>query len=318
MTRLWKAYKINPGDTLWRISQEKLGSGSQWPRIYAFNNSPGATKAGAKRILNPDMIKPGDTILIPNLNECQKKIPAKTEPKQPLSLKNEIKSTKIPFSVLHNFELHPPVVLNFITFIATIKLEGPVVITLGRPVPLTYVTDKSIEASAQKEVNAVYAKLISEASVSYKPSGEVSFSNRMIIESKGIGAPKTAIAVEVSSTKPVPLLKAEIIYPELRGKIGNDSFCTAEVKIIIELEPVVRPPRFSPIRPPQTRPVPANVQPNVDWARLAADARPAVQAVAVVATIGFVTWCFVSYGAGAATAPAYTSAMAGLLLAGAQ
>ena len=318
MPRLWEPYKIRSGDTLWEIAKEKLGSGTQWPRIYAFNNSREALKAGAKRISNPDTIKAGDTILIPNLNECQKKIPTKKEPSRPPSLKAEIKSTKVPFSVQHQLDLQPPIVLNFITFIATIKLSGSVVITLGRPVPLTYVTDKSIEASAQKEVNAVYAKLISESSVNYKPSGEVSFSNRMIVESKGIGAPKTAFAVEVGSARPVPILKAEIIYPELRGKIGNDAFCTTEVKITIEIEPVVQPPRLSPVRVHQTRPVPASTRQNIDWARLAADARPATQAVAAVVTVGFVAWCFVTYGAGAATAPAYTGAMAGLLLAGVQ
>ena len=40
-------YRVIRGDTLWKISNKKLGDGGRWPEIYALNKS---------RIANPNII----------------------------------------------------------------------------------------------------------------------------------------------------------------------------------------------------------------------------------------------------------------------
>jgi len=314
MSRLGKRYKIKSGDTLWSISREHLGSGNQWPRIYAFNNSAEAIKAGAKRISNPDIIHSGKILYIPILKDSDK-ITSKAEPKaQPSSLADLVKTMKIPFGVAQKIELVRPIELDYGTFVVRINLEGTLAIRLGRAVPLTYVSDKTIEASAQREINSTYNKLLSENSASYNPiTKEIRFSNKMISEAKNISAPKTAIGVELSSASRIPVIKAEIIYPELRGKIGADEYFALEFKITIEIEPKLAPPRFSPIKAPQARPVHAGAASKADWSRMAVQASPGVQVVVIAATALFVIWCFATYGAGTTMTPAFVSTMAVLL-----
>ena len=51
-----KATTIMRGDTLWRISRERLGRGSLYPTIY---------EANSKNIRDPNLIYPGRTLMIP-------------------------------------------------------------------------------------------------------------------------------------------------------------------------------------------------------------------------------------------------------------
>lgn len=55
-----KVYTVVKGDTLWKISQKFLGSGSRWKEIYTYNNN--------KSIIgrNPNLIKPGQKLSIPS------------------------------------------------------------------------------------------------------------------------------------------------------------------------------------------------------------------------------------------------------------
>lgn len=317
MPILGKRYKIKPGDTLWSISREHLGSGSQWHRIYAYNNSTEAIKNGAKRISNPDVIHTGKILYIPILKDSDKISNKSEHNTPPASLSDLIKPMRVPFGGAQDIELVRPIEIDYGTFLARINLEGRLAIRLGRAVPLAYVSDKTIEASAQREVNSTYNKLLSESSVSFNPaSKEIRFSNKMISEAKNISAPKTAIGVEVNSTSGRPVIKAEIIYPELQGKIGADEYVTLEFKITIEIEPRLPLPRFSPIKIPQTRPAHAGATQAADWSKLAVQGNPSVQVMVVTASAVFVLGCFLTYGAGTAAAPAFYSMMA-LLVTGA-
>ena len=55
-----KVYTVVKGDTLWKIAQKFLGSGSRWKEIYTYNNN--------KSIIggNPNLIKPGQKLSIPS------------------------------------------------------------------------------------------------------------------------------------------------------------------------------------------------------------------------------------------------------------
>ncbi len=50
-------YTIVAGDTLWAIAQRFLGNGARWPEIHEANQD---------KIENPNMIYPGQTIVIPD------------------------------------------------------------------------------------------------------------------------------------------------------------------------------------------------------------------------------------------------------------
>jgi nucleoid-associated protein YgaU len=48
--------RVRRGDSLWRISKRHLGNGKKWAAFY---------KANKKKIDNPDLIYPGQTLIIP-------------------------------------------------------------------------------------------------------------------------------------------------------------------------------------------------------------------------------------------------------------
>lgn len=51
-------YIVRPGDTLSKIAQTHLGKASRWPEIAARNN-----------LSNPDLIKPGQALDIPETGD---------------------------------------------------------------------------------------------------------------------------------------------------------------------------------------------------------------------------------------------------------
>ena len=53
--------RVRPGDTLWGIATDRLGSGAEWPRLYA----PNRNVVGP----DPDLIRPGQRLTLPGLRE---------------------------------------------------------------------------------------------------------------------------------------------------------------------------------------------------------------------------------------------------------
>ena len=50
-------YTVKPGDSLWKIAQRQLGSGTRWGEIYETNRNT---------IKDPNMIYVGQTLAIPD------------------------------------------------------------------------------------------------------------------------------------------------------------------------------------------------------------------------------------------------------------
>ena len=55
-----RTYTVQSGDTLWKISQEMYGSGSKYMKIF---------EANTPLLENPDRIKPGQVLNIPDLDD---------------------------------------------------------------------------------------------------------------------------------------------------------------------------------------------------------------------------------------------------------
>jgi hypothetical protein len=80
---LGERYVVTKGDSLWRIAERKLGSGTQWTRIWKYNNRGEVMDAtGGRGIPNPDLIYIGQVLLIPTVPGARKKpLPAGTPPR---------------------------------------------------------------------------------------------------------------------------------------------------------------------------------------------------------------------------------------------
>lgn len=77
--------RVQPGDTLWGISQQATGSGPAWHEIWNLNR--GRIEPGHEHFDDPDLIKPGWTIDVPARHEPvgpeSPLPPSRPEPEQP-------------------------------------------------------------------------------------------------------------------------------------------------------------------------------------------------------------------------------------------
>jgi hypothetical protein len=318
-------YKIKQGDTLWDLAATHLGSPTQWRRIYEFNNRNEVVAAGARRIKDYDLIYAGSTLrlpilppnVVPRSPSVPTQLPSVNRP-QPVSLRDEIQRGSMPYSSA--FELkNNLMVFDFGTYIARVRMVGRIFLTLGYGLPLFYVFNGGFEAIAKTRSDNAFTSLMSETKVGFDPTtGHIKFSNKMITSATNIPGPRYGVGIEISSATGMPLLKTEISYPELKGRIGMDSYVAANLKIEIEIEPRM------PIPP---RPIPAPVQstkklrelpvaePENDWWGKIKGASVGVLVVASVATVAYGASVFFSAGSSSLAAPGYASAM-GVLLAG--
>ena len=56
-----RTYTVESGDTLWAIAKKELGAGTRWTELYEKNRGVIGD--------NPDRIKPGQVLTIPDSNE---------------------------------------------------------------------------------------------------------------------------------------------------------------------------------------------------------------------------------------------------------
>ena len=70
-------YIVQPGDSLWKIARERLGSGTQWARLYEANRGS---------IQDPNLIYVGQTLHIPEENGTSSETAAMTNTEKALAL----------------------------------------------------------------------------------------------------------------------------------------------------------------------------------------------------------------------------------------
>jgi nucleoid-associated protein YgaU len=68
-----KRYVVAKGDNLWNIAEHHLGNGTQWPRIWRYNNRRDVRKLTGRGIPNPDLIYVGQLLLIPEIPGAAKR-----------------------------------------------------------------------------------------------------------------------------------------------------------------------------------------------------------------------------------------------------
>lgn len=310
-------YVIKSGDTLWDIAAEKLGDPYAWSQIYAFNNEAEVIRAGATRIVDPDLIYAGSTLMLPlPPGVTPPPMPSATRGAPNGSLKDQIPNIQMPLNIAYDLK-GDPIVLDYGSFVARVRLKGRVLLQPAKKLPLTVVMNGGYEVSAKMQADTAFSKLISNNTVSFDPNSKsIKFSNKLITSANNVYAVKTAIGIEASSTSGMPVLKGEIIYPELKGMIGTDAFVAVNLKVEIEIEPR-KPIGLQPIPVPVYEPVPSPTRaPQTDWGYAMRNANTEALVLAGLLTVGFGLAIYFSGGLATSGSGGYATAMSVILVGG--
>jgi hypothetical protein len=281
-TRRWKdgiiveRYIVKTGDTLWGIAKGKLEHGSQWPRLWRYNNRPDVVKVTGRRIPNPDLIYAGQTLLLPvypnsHLDSRAKARIASAPPVQqggtlppsgsgqPLRNKTSPRSLpdiQSPISVKYRLDdLRFPLIVQP-GVIMEIRMTGDVLLMTNKSYPAIYVTQRpEIEAQVVSQANHAFGTLVNDARLIYDiKENKLTYRSMLVSQSRIPNLPTTAIGVQMDSTSPLPKLRFEYRFPKIEGSLPLFNYVALDVKIVIELTPMPQQPfgpSPQPLRVPQ-------------------------------------------------------------------
>ena len=349
MTVLGQRYVVVKGDNLWNIAKLHLGGGSQWPRIWRYNNRHDVKKVTGRGIPNPDLIYVGQVLLIPyipgmpkhvtkddavvppNLVPAQEPttpsppsppppLPPPTPSPQPLPqsgpLEHQLPRIESPISFKYRLDdiRFPPV--DTPTALIEFRMSGDILLMSMKRYPALYVTSRrEIEAQVTQEMHHAFGKLIEDNRFIFDPvKRSVTVRSMLVSQTQTSGTPGigntfgTAIGVEMSSSNPIPKLRAEIRVPWFQGTIDQFLYVAMEVKYVIEITPKPQLP------PPGNFPQPVRVpEPSTNWARVIGIGLVTTAVVIVVATV---VEDFFTAGVGMADDPASFAAAAAAMARG--
>lgn len=276
-------YVVKSGDTLWDIARATLGHGSEWPRLWRYNNRRDVIKVTGRGIPNPDLIYPGQVLLLPIVPGGQKgggvqnptppaRQPARTSQppassSKPGSLSSQLKDIDSPISFKFNLgELKfPPIETPAARL--ELSMTGDVVMMTRQRQSALYVTQSGgVELQVSQAANTALGTLVGETGLAYDDkTRSLTVSSMLVSQSTTPNAPSTAVGVVMNSQSPMPKLRFEVQYPKLEGSIGAFRYVAVDVKMVIELTPKAtgstpRAERLQPVR---------HTEPRVDWGRVA-------------------------------------------------
>ena len=251
-------YLVKQGDTLWKIARETMGAGHLWPSIYIFNNTEEAQSHRGDRLVNPNLIHPGETLSIPVLPPALGQLllahpdtsALATDPRnggpQALAAKGATARTVRP-----HFGVNPAERLDVRDYgfayniagliigpirrpgyTATFRMKGTLTLQSSREKPLVTFSKEGAEIEAERQNHAALADFVSSAKVDYDPgTGRVSFENSFTVSGHA-GAPEIILGTRFD---PDPAPTFTLKYKPFSGWIGNRVFAVAEFEVIIEI-----------------------------------------------------------------------------------
>jgi LysM repeat protein len=337
---LGERYVVVKGDSLWKIAERKLGSGTQWPRIWKYNNRPEVVRATGRNIPNPDLIYTGQTLIIPQVPGTRPSAaPSGTPPvphaeagperpaftsSQPKSratpaapapsgkgttLSERLKTEKSPIALKYKLDDLRWPARDVGTAIIEVRMTGDIVLMTKKEYPVTYVTSRGeLELQVTREANHAFGQLIEDSRFIYDPAKkQVTLRSMLVSQSGTPNTVSTAIGVEMNSINLVPKLRAEIRLPKLEGTLEPFRYVAMDVKIVIEITPKANPPRIDSPQPVVLTPVPES---GTNWRKVIGVGLVVVAGAVVVGTL---VEDFFTAGAGIADDPA-SFALAGASL----
>jgi len=264
-------YVVRKGDCLWRIAEAKLGHGREWPRIWRYNNQPSIVRMTGGSISDPDLIYPGQVLMLPILPNQPMKQPASTpvthgysaiatnqstanrkfdasQPRvdsngRPRSLKESLRDLRSPFSIKYRLEdvKLPPIVQP--GFILEIKMIGDVLLRTHKSYPTTSFTQKKeIEAQLVTQANHAFGSLLTDTRFVFDSAkNTLTYRSMLVSESRLDRAPSVAVGIQVDSSSPMAKLRFEYRFPKLAGSLPVFQYTAFDVKVVVELTPTQLP-----------------------------------------------------------------------------
>jgi hypothetical protein len=338
---LGERYVVKKGDSLWKIAERRLGSGTQWTRIWKYNNRPEVVRETGRKIPNPDLIYIGQTLILPHVpgtrptaapsgtppphTEAVSEHPEFTSARDkptasapaPRSgsrtLSERIETETSPIALKYKLDDLRWPARDVGTAIIEVRMTGDVLLMTKKQYPVTYVTSRGeLELQVTRAANHAFGQLIQDSRFIYDPAKkQVTWRSMLVSQSSMPNTVSTAIGVEMNSKSLVPKLRAEIRLPKLEGTLEPFRYVALDVKIVIEITPKADPPRMdSPMqRQPVTQHVPVP-QSGWNWNKVIGTGLVVVAGAIVVGTL---VEDFFTAGAGVADDPA-SFALAGASL----
>ncbi len=273
MSILGERYIVKQGDSLWKISEKKLGDPFKWRAIYNHNNRNEVIVATKTKIKDPDFIFVGQEIYIPdNLHKTgENNVKRSNAIYTPSHAGRKVAYDKVkgvPFKF--NLEKLDPVTKDFPTYISTIKLLGVVTIQTKETLDFITITQEGFEASAKNEAKSVLGKLTSESKVGFNnTTKEISFECGMTMQANCKSAPVVGTAIGISSNTGLPALKASIKFPPFQGEISTHFFASNDFTAELEVTPKTPATAPGPVPSALNIPQPATVPSALDSPKVA-------------------------------------------------
>ncbi len=279
---------VKEGDTLWDISEKHLGSPLQWPRLWRYNNRQAVVLVTGRGIPDPDLIYPGQKLLLPVLPGNHpnpilvEKGMQKRKPKK--SLSEQLPDIKSPIVLAYNLDAiaQPPIVLP--NAIVEAKLKGSIALSSVEHYPINYVVNKKqLEAQITQQANHAFGELIADTKLAFDNSqNTLTLGSKLISKSTTPNTPATAVGIEVGSNSPIPKLLFEISFPKLKGTINQFHYLAEEVTFLLEVTPRVNGPEYGRDKQVMHRQIPAS---SNNWDKVFAVGLFATATAVVVATV---------------------------------
>jgi hypothetical protein len=336
-------YTVKSGDCLWKIAREALGSGKQWPRIWRYNNRREVVRVTGRGIPNPDLIYPGQVLLIPSLpNAPGKPVPGgPVSPTKPVGqtdrsgqkekagstanrappatrgpLSTELPDVQSPISMKFRLDemKFPPMYQP--GMIMEVQMSGDIILMSKKRYPAIYITQRrELEMQAVQQANDAFRSLLNDTRLIYDSrENKLTYRSMLVAKSGQPDSWATAIGVQVDSSNPLPKLRFEFRAPNpLSGVLSQHIYTAVDVKIVIELTP--KPDvRANPDPRRERAPQPASVsQSATNWGGVIGAGLVIVAGAIVVGTL---VEDFFTAGAGIADDPISFGAASGFAVRG--
>lgn len=251
-------HKVKSGETLWSMSKQHLGAGHLWPSIYIHNNSPQVVRQRGKRLVDPNLIHPGDIIYLPPTGHGVPRLRISALPPGPAAASARAASTIAPSNrrdlATPSSQSNPAgrimVPETAVKYVfpdqvlytsevpgwkITAKLAGSVTLQRTLKVPMVVYSNKGFEASVKQQANLALSQLTSDAKMSFDPAkGTVKFENSLTTRANA-DAPSTKVAFSMTPDGRL-VGKASIGMPTLRGFVSQYTFVANDVSVEMEVE----------------------------------------------------------------------------------